>query len=174
MGAIRRTLPELTLWKEAPPEPSHIVDVELLRGIQGPTSAIDSESTLWLRRTNRLVIAYWSSSGFPTEVRLRRLSTRGGRGFWARRWCAAEQLLLSVHSPSRYYDLWAARSLTAPLTRFADAAERFTVGRADAPLSEEGPAEIRRAAVALNELRTRIRRLVQDRIQMLASIGHDP
>jgi signal transduction histidine kinase len=69
--------------------------------------------------------------------------------------------------------LWAARTLTAPLAQFADAAERFTVGRSDAPLSEQGPAEIRRAAKALNGMRARIRQMVEDRTRMLAAVSHD-
>jgi signal transduction histidine kinase len=71
------------------------------------------------------------------------------------------------------FSLWATRTLTAPLTRFADAAERFTVRGADVPLSEQGPTEIRRVAVALNEMRARVRRLVEDRTQMLAAVSHD-
>lgn len=69
--------------------------------------------------------------------------------------------------------VWAARTLTAPLTRFADAAERFTLGRADARLPERGPKEIVRMARALNGMRDRIRRLVEDRARMLAAISHD-
>jgi signal transduction histidine kinase len=69
--------------------------------------------------------------------------------------------------------IWATGALTAPLTRFADAAERFTLGRADAPLPERGPREIVRAARAFNEMRERIQRLVEDRTRMLAAISHD-
>lgn len=69
--------------------------------------------------------------------------------------------------------LWAAKTLIAPLTSFADAAERFTVGRSDAPLSERGPREISRVARALNGMRERIQSLVDDRARMLAAVGHD-
>jgi signal transduction histidine kinase len=69
--------------------------------------------------------------------------------------------------------IWATRTLTAPLTRFADAAERFTLGRTDTPLPERGPREIVRAARAFNEMRERIQRLVEDRARMLAAISHD-
>jgi signal transduction histidine kinase len=69
--------------------------------------------------------------------------------------------------------IWATRTLIAPLTRFADAAERFTLGRVDAPLPERGPREIVRAARAFNEMRERIQRLVEDRARMLAAISHD-
>jgi signal transduction histidine kinase len=68
---------------------------------------------------------------------------------------------------------WAARALAAPLTRFADAAERFTGEGSSEPLGEEGPQEIRRAAKALNEMRARIRRLIEERTLMLAAVSHD-
>jgi signal transduction histidine kinase len=69
--------------------------------------------------------------------------------------------------------LWAARVLTAPLARFADAAERFSLDRSDASLTENGPIEIRRLARALNDMRERVRALVDDRTRTLASISHD-
>jgi signal transduction histidine kinase len=69
--------------------------------------------------------------------------------------------------------LWAARTLTSPLRRLADAAEQFTLGRSDRPLSEQGPLEIGRAAKALNEMRARVRQMVEDRTRMLAAVSHD-
>jgi signal transduction histidine kinase len=81
--------------------------------------------------------------------------------------------LVFLASAIALLSLWAARTLTAPLTQFADAAEQFTLGRSDAPLSEQGPLEIRRAAKALNEMRARIRAMVEDRTRMLAAVGHD-
>lgn len=69
--------------------------------------------------------------------------------------------------------LWVGRALTAPLARITDAAEQFSVDRLDAPLPERGPAEVRGLARALNDMRGRIRSMVDDRTQMLAAIGHD-
>jgi signal transduction histidine kinase len=68
---------------------------------------------------------------------------------------------------------WATRALTAPLTRFTEAAERFTLGRTDAPLPERGPREIVRAAQAFNGMRERIQRMVEERAHMLAAVSHD-
>ena len=82
-------------------------------------------------------------------------------------------MLVFLASAITLLSLWATRTLTAPLTQFADAAERFTVGRSDAPLSEQGPVEIGRAARALNEMRARIRAMVDDRTRMLAAVSHD-
>jgi len=59
------------------------------------------------------------------------------------------------------------------LMRFADAAERFTGDRLEEPLSDTGPQEIRRVARALNEMRSRVRHLVEQRTLMLAAVSHD-
>lgn len=69
--------------------------------------------------------------------------------------------------------LWAARSLTAPLRNFAEAAESFRLDRDAPPIPERGPSEILTAARALNEMHRRIRGLVEDRTRMLAALGHD-
>lgn len=69
--------------------------------------------------------------------------------------------------------LWAAKRLAAPLTRFAEAANQFTVDGLHNQLREEGPLEIERAARALNDMRARIKSLVDDRTRMLAAVGHD-
>jgi signal transduction histidine kinase len=68
---------------------------------------------------------------------------------------------------------WAVRRMTAPLAALAIAADRL--GRdVDAPsLPETGSAEIRRASHAFNTMQTRLRRLVDNRTQMLAAISHD-
>jgi signal transduction histidine kinase len=69
--------------------------------------------------------------------------------------------------------LWASRGITAPLARFALAAEEFSIDRDPSPLREEGPLEVRTAARALNRLRDRIHALFADRTRMLAAISHD-
>jgi signal transduction histidine kinase len=67
----------------------------------------------------------------------------------------------------------AARKITAPLARLADAAERFGTDPNAPMLVETGPREIRAAAHALNGMQTRLKRYVDDRTQMLAAISHD-
>ena len=69
--------------------------------------------------------------------------------------------------------LWAARALTSPLRAFAKAAEGFNLDAAFAPLPESGPDEIRSAARAFNRMRERIKHLIEDRVRMLAAVGHD-
>ncbi len=69
--------------------------------------------------------------------------------------------------------VWAVRRSTAPLALFAWAAERL--GRdVNAPdLPEDGLREVHRAAKAFNDMQRRLRRLINDRTQMLAAISHD-
>lgn len=64
---------------------------------------------------------------------------------------------------------WAIR----PLRDLAIAAERFSLDQTPQPLSETGPAEVRRAARAFNTMRERIQRLVAERMQALAAVSHD-
>jgi signal transduction histidine kinase len=92
------------------------------------------------------------------------------RSFWTGSW--AVTLLSAIVSVS-LLSLWAARALTAPLSAFAKAAEDFSVNGAAPPLPERGPEEIRSAAKALNRMRERIGKLIDDRTKMLAAISHD-
>ncbi|MEE8454163.1 MAG: ATP-binding protein [Limibaculum sp.] len=63
--------------------------------------------------------------------------------------------------------------LTKPLGIFARAAERLGTDVKAPPMPERGPAEVRDAIRAFNEMQRRIRRFVEDRTQMLAAISHD-
>ena len=59
-----------------------------------------------------------------------------------------------------------------PMRMLARAAER--VGRGgSARLPESGPREVRRVVRAFNRMQTRIHRLIDDRTQALAAVGHD-
>lgn len=69
--------------------------------------------------------------------------------------------------------VWAALALTGPLRRFASAAENFDPNGEIAPVPERGPQEVRIAARALNQMRERIKALVDDRTRMLAAVSHD-
>lgn len=66
-----------------------------------------------------------------------------------------------------------ARRITAPLKRFAEAAE--TLGRdPHAPqMTLKGPAEVGAAAQAFNEMQARLRRYITDRTAMVGAISHD-
>jgi two-component system, OmpR family, sensor kinase len=66
-----------------------------------------------------------------------------------------------------------ARQMVKPIRAFADAADR--VGRdADAPMvQEDGPAELRIAARAVNAMQGRIAAQIKEREAMVAAIAHD-
>nr|WP_321984417.1 ATP-binding protein [uncultured Lichenicoccus sp.] len=68
---------------------------------------------------------------------------------------------------------WAVRRLTAPVRTLAAAAEALGRDVNASPLPEDGPLEVRTAAIAFNTMATRIRRFVTDRTLLLTAIGHD-
>jgi signal transduction histidine kinase len=63
--------------------------------------------------------------------------------------------------------------VNAPLTRFAHAAERVGLDVHAPPLAEQGPAQLRRAIQAFNEMQVRLQRFLNDRTRMLGAISHD-
>ena len=69
--------------------------------------------------------------------------------------------------------VWATRQVAQPLGAFAAAAESFSLGRDPATLPELGPREVQVAARAFNRMQDKIKRLISERTEMLASIGHD-
>lgn len=69
--------------------------------------------------------------------------------------------------------IYAARRLSRPLRRLAEAADRLGRGETGAALAEEGPDEARRSIRAFNRMHQRLTRFVADRTAMLAAISHD-
>jgi len=69
--------------------------------------------------------------------------------------------------------LLAVRIATRPLSRLAHAAEALGEDLDRPPLAEEGPVEVRRAAVAFNWMQTRLRGLFAERTRILAAVSHD-
>ena len=67
----------------------------------------------------------------------------------------------------------AARRLSRPLRRLADAADRLGRGEPVEALPEDGPEETRRTVRAFNQMRERLHRLMHDRTITLAAIAHD-
>ncbi|HYF22989.1 MAG TPA: ATP-binding protein [Caulobacteraceae bacterium] len=66
-----------------------------------------------------------------------------------------------------------ARRLTRPIRTFADAADRLGRDPHAPPLPAEGPAEVRVAVSAFNDMQAKLRRYVEDRTAMVAAIAHD-
>jgi len=70
--------------------------------------------------------------------------------------------------------IYAARSITAPLSSFVQAASR--IGRGAGGISRiepKGPSEIIQVANALNDMQERIQALLEERTSMLSAISHD-
>jgi signal transduction histidine kinase len=66
-----------------------------------------------------------------------------------------------------------ARGLVRPLSKFAEAAERFGRDPRAPPLNLRGSTEITQAVTAFNDMQDRLRRYVEDRTSMVAAIAHD-
>jgi signal transduction histidine kinase len=94
--------------------------------------------------------------GFPTEWELR-----------AALWLLVGFLIVAPAG------LLFARRITAPLKRFAEAADQLGRDPRAPPLTLSGPAEIGMAARAFNEMQARLRRYIADRTGMVGAISHD-
>lgn len=66
-----------------------------------------------------------------------------------------------------------AQRLARPIQDFATAAEAVGVNPHHAPLNERGPRELLVAARAVNAMQRRLRALIADRTQALATVAHD-
>ncbi|HKU98876.1 MAG TPA: ATP-binding protein [Vineibacter sp.] len=65
------------------------------------------------------------------------------------------------------------RGATAPLRAVTQAARQLGRDPAGPPIRVHGPREAREAAMAFNEMRERITRLMEDRARTLAAVSHD-
>lgn len=69
--------------------------------------------------------------------------------------------------------IWLVWRVTAPLTAFSRAADRLGKNIHADPLPEGGPLEVAQASQAFNAMQERLRRLVENRTQLLAAVSHD-
>jgi signal transduction histidine kinase len=69
--------------------------------------------------------------------------------------------------------IWAVRRVTAPLASLAAAAEQLGRDVTASQLPESGTIETRQASRAFNDMQTRLRSLIENRMRMLAAISHD-
>jgi two-component system, OmpR family, osmolarity sensor histidine kinase EnvZ len=65
------------------------------------------------------------------------------------------------------------RNQIRPIVRLADAAQAFGTGREAPNFRPRGAREVRRAAAAFLEMKTRIERAIEQRTTMLAGVSHD-
>lgn len=76
--------------------------------------------------------------------------------------------------PVMLLSFYASRMITAPLTRFVDTAQSLKPedgpGR---PFEEGGPYEMAKLASSLNDMRSRVHDMLNDRTRMLRAISHD-
>ena len=68
---------------------------------------------------------------------------------------------------------WAVRVATRPIDRMLLTIEQFGKHPNSPPVPESGPDELKRAAQAVNAMRERILRHIEERTQILAAIAHD-
>ncbi len=71
------------------------------------------------------------------------------------------------------FSIWMARSIVKPLTQLATAAERLGREREPTPISGMKLPEYAAIATTFNEMQTRLKKFVDERMQMLAAISHD-
>ncbi len=89
-------------------------------------------------------------------------------------WSQGEIASAAVMGAATVVFAWLASGwIVAPFAGFARAAERLGLDVAAPPLAEDGPAEVRAAARAFNQMQARIRSFVEDRLRMFAAISHD-
>lgn len=81
--------------------------------------------------------------------------------------------ILSVATGVGAIAMWLVFRVSAPLTRLARAAADFGRDIHAAALPESGPIEVADASRAFNQMQENLRRLVDNRTQLLAAISHD-
>jgi signal transduction histidine kinase len=97
-----------------------------------------------------------------------------GNPFWRLLFTSTALALTIVLVFVLLLSVYAVRWIIAPLAAVAGAAQSFGRSPQDnQTISSKGPREITQVADALNEMRTRIRALLDDRTRMLAAISHD-
>ena len=65
------------------------------------------------------------------------------------------------------------RRITRPLSLLSKAAVELGMGEKVPPVPEQGPADLREAIRAFNQMNNRLQRFVSDRTRMLAALSHD-
>lgn len=82
--------------------------------------------------------------------------------------------ILVVVLPMLLVALYAGSVIIAPLTEFAREAQGLSPDEGpERPFDEQGPKEIRSLARALNDMRARIREMIDGRTRMVRAISHD-
>lgn len=155
---VRRRLPA-----EAAPPPQEERDIVVLRDLQ-PRQRV-TVLTEQLRFPPFVASVRQPDGTWATVRPPRSLLTP-----WHLRILAAFLVSLALLTPLAWL---MARRLTRPIRLFAEAAERLGSDPHAPPLPETGPAEVRSAAAAFNDMQRKLARYVEGRTQMVAAIAHD-
>ncbi|MCX5581685.1 sensor histidine kinase [Kaistia terrae] len=97
-----------------------------------------------------------------------------GAGFYLTRAFTITTLFVLFSLPLLFVTLYAGRAIIAPLTDVSNALQTLSPKDGpERPFSERGAHEINNLARALNDMRSRVRRMIDDRTRMLRAISHD-
>ncbi|VAW21294.1 Sensor histidine kinase [hydrothermal vent metagenome] len=170
-----------TDWREI------VLHRELVRRVE-PERVDDYRIAYAPSHVNTQAMSYWrpimSKSEKPAPKELILISLRLNSGKWLnvatpiqspplffslRLWLSMGVMLVAVTLIS----IFTVRRMTAPLKQLSQAAEKLGTDVQAPAIPETGPEEVRRTAHAFNVMQNRIRRFVEDRIQMLGAIAHD-
>ena len=131
---------------------------QMARGHMGGMTGMTGET---LRVSLPLPDKSWLNFAAPVETR---------EPFWSLRFGLSMAVMIAAVT---ILSALVVHHLTRPLATFARAAQRLGTDVRAPSIPESGPAEVRQAIRAFNEMQERIRRFVEDRTQMLAAISHD-
>jgi len=93
---------------------------------------------------------------------------------WMAPWQKRMLLLFALSAIALIPVAWLfARRLTRPIRRIADAADRMGSNPNAPPIAEQGPAELRVTANALNRMQERLAAYLAERTNMIGAIAHD-
>jgi signal transduction histidine kinase len=163
----------------------------LLPGFRNELFVFESDSAAGLQgshvaRVGRMLLRALDAThqGEPVEVHELQSSVLLNSGEWlnfrttipvrAAHWPgAAGYYIVTVAGVFLVLSAWMVSRITAPLKSFAEAADRLGKDIAATPLAEDGPREVVHAVRAFNAMQNRLKRLVENRTQMLAAISHD-
>lgn len=116
------------------------------------------------------------------EARTRQLAFEFGPGEWAylpypgfppRNWPVFVFYMALVVAGAAAVSLFAATKVTRPLRILDQAVSTVGADGLPAHVPEDGPAEVRATAAALNRLTSRVRDAIESRMRLVAAAGHD-
>lgn len=187
-----RRLSVVSLPSEPQPGPdmvsSDAFTARLARQIGVPSDRVrlyfepDQRSNMPFRRSDerRVIMRRGEPIFFDTVI----AALRNGDGSWQvvrtppRAWIAPWQkrvlVLFGLSVLAMIPFAWIfARALTRPIRRIADAADRMGANPQAPLITEEGPAELRVTAHALNQMQQRLSAYLTERTNMIGAIAHD-